>query len=142
MKKKLSLIFSIFTVFVFAQMPRKDFGENNIEQKLSPGSYEKIISERQKMARTNTVENLAQLDERFDFNFAEKQNLDSKLENLTEKKNIIENKIDKSKSEEERKSFKEKLAKINADIEKIEIKLATNQENLEQLQKLYRDLKK
>lgn len=142
MKKKLSLIFSIFTVFVFAQMPRKDFGENNIEQKLSPGSYEKIISERQKMARTNTVENLAQLDERFDFNFAEKQNLDSKLENLAEKKNIIENKIDKSKSDGERKSFKEKLAKINADIEKIEIKLATNQENLEQLQKLYRDLKK
>ena len=142
MHKILTIIFSLLTVFLLAQIPPKGLAESNHERQLPNEVSGKLITESQRNSRSNSVENLYQLNERFDFNFAEKQKFESKLENLAEKKKSIENKIGKSKSEENSINFKEKLAKVNADIDKLTQKLADNQKHLEALQELYRNLKK
>jgi hypothetical protein len=94
----------------------------------------------QASARSGNASQLKDLDEKFEFNFAQKEKLDAKFKTLNQKKIELEKMIIASKTEVEKEKLNRKLKQILSEFEKNQQKLKENEAELKILQEKYNSL--
>lgn len=146
MKNIFSLLFLMSASFLLAQnesqVASQKVAEANYKMQVSNGAFEKAEIEMRSSAAKSSVEKSNQLDDDFEFNFSEKEKLESRFNSAMQKKHTLESKSDQSKSSTQISELKEKLASIDADLGKLTKKLKENEEELKILQESYRNQKK
>ena len=146
MVKILPVLLILFSSFIFgqnaAQLESQRVAEANYKVQVSNGAFEKATDEMRRSAETGSAGKFKKLNDDFEFNFAEKQKFESKLNSLLQKKSDIEVKINQTKSKTQKTSLQEKLATLNFDLEKLNKKLEQNEIDLKILQEIYRNLNK
>lgn len=146
MVKILPVLLILFSSFLFgqnaAQLESQRVAEQNYKTQVSNGAFEKAIDEMSSSARKSSQEKINQIDDDFEFNFAEKAKIESKINSILEKKIAVKNKLSKAKSDIDKNDFLQKLDSLNIDLEKLKSKLAQNEAELKILQESYRNLTK
>ena len=146
MVKILPVLLIQFSSFLFgqnaAQLESQRVAEQNYKIQVSNGAFEKAIDEMSSSARKSSQEKINQIDDDFEFNFAEKAKIESKINSILEKKIAVKNKLSKAKSDIDKNDFLQKLDSLNIDLEKLKSKLAQNEAELKILQESYRNLTK
>ena len=122
-----------------SQVASQKVAEANYKRQVSNGAFEKAEIEMRSSAAKSSAENSNQLNDDFEFNFAEKDKLEARFNSAMQKKHIVESKIDQLKSATQISELKEKLVGINADLGKLTKKLKENEEELKILQESYRN---
>ena len=83
----------------------------------------KALNDLQASAKANKANQFKELDEKFEFNFAQKEKLDAKFKTLNQKKIELEKMIIASKTEVEKEKLNRKLKQILSEFEKNQQKL-------------------
>ena len=142
----LSFLFVLLSSILFAQntaqIESQRVAEQNYKRQVSNGAFEKAVDEMSNSARKSSQERINQIDDDFEFNFAEKERIEFKINSILEKKVTVKNKLSKAKSDSDKNDFLQKLDSLNIDLEKLKKKLAQNEEELKELQETYRNLTK
>ena len=100
----------------------------------------KALNDLQASAKANKANQFKELDEKFEFNFAQKERLDAKFTTLNQKKIELEKMIIASKTEVEKEKLNRKLKQILSEFEKNQQKLKENEAELKILQENYNSL--
>ena len=100
----------------------------------------KALNDLQASAKANKANQFKELDEKFEFNFAQKERLDAKFTTLNQKKIELEKMIIASKTEVEKEKLNRKLKQILSEFEKNQQKLKENEAELKILQEKYNSL--
>ena len=100
----------------------------------------KALNDLQASAKANKANQFKELDEKFEFNFAQKEKLDAKFKTLNQKKIELEKMIIASKTEVEKEKLNRKLKQILSEFEKNQQKLKENEVELKILQEKYNSL--
>ena len=141
-----SFLFVLLSSILFAQnaaqIESQRVAEQNYKTQISNGAFEKAVDEMSNSARKSSQEKINQIDDDFEFNFAEKAKIESKINSILEKKIAVKNKLSKAKSDIDKNDFLQKLDSLNIDLEKLKSKLAQNEAELKILQEKYRNLTK
>ena len=136
------LLSSIFFAQNAAQIESQRVAEQNYKRQVSNGAFENAVDEMSSSARKSSQEKIKQIDDDFEFNFAEKERIEFKINSILEKKVTVKNKLSKAKSDSDKNDFLLKLDGLNIDLEKLKKKLVQNEEELKELQETYRNLTK
>jgi len=94
----------------------------------------------QASAKANKANQFKELDEKFEFNFAQKERLDAKFTTLNQKKIKLEKMIIATKTEVEKEKLNRKLKQILSEFDKNQQKLKENEAELKILQEKYNSL--
>ncbi|GAB1346875.1 hypothetical protein MASR1M29_14870 [Cloacibacterium normanense] len=100
----------------------------------------KALNDLQASAKANKANQFKELDEKFEFNFAQKEKLDAKFTTLNKKKIELEKMIIAPKTEVEKEKLNRKLKQILSEFEKNQQKFKENETELKILQEKYNSL--
>ncbi|GGP01455.1 hypothetical protein GCM10010992_01890 [Cloacibacterium rupense] len=146
MKKIILSLHLIFGFFCFSQSAQElnstRINKDIYDRQVSNYVGVKALNDMQTSAKSSIANQLKDLDEKFEFNFAQKEKLDSKLKILNQKKIDLQSKLLGLSSEEEKLKINKKISKINIEIEKNIKRLEVNEQELKILQKKYIELTK
>ncbi len=146
MKKIILSIHLIFGFFCFSQSAQElnstRINKDIYDRQVSNYVGVKALNDMQASARSSNASQLKDLDEKFEFNFAQKEKLDAKQKALNQKKTDLQSKLLFANSDEEKQKISKKIKDIDAEIQKNIEKLKVNEEELKILQQKYNALKK
>ena len=144
MKKIILSIHLIFGFFCFSQSAQElnstRINKDIYDRQVSNYVGVKALNDMQASARSGNASQLKDLDEKFEFNFAQKERLDAKFKTLNQKKIELEKMIIASKTEVEKEKLNRKLKQILSEFEKNQQKLKENEAELKILQEKYNSL--
>ena len=144
MKKIILSIHLIFGFFCFSQSAQElnstRINKDIYDRQVSNYVGVKALNDMQASARSSNASQLKDLDEKFEFNFAQKERLDAKFTTLNQKKIELEKMIIASKTEVEKEKLNRKLEQILSEFEKNQQKLKENEAELKILQEKYNSL--
>ena len=144
MKKIILSIHLIFGFFCFSQSAQElnstRINKDIYDRQVSNYVGVKALNDMQASARSGNASQLKDLDEKFEFNFAQKEKLDAKFKTLNQKKIELEKMIIASKTEVEKEKLNRKLQQILSEFEKNQQKLKENEVELKILQEKYNSL--
>lgn len=146
MKKIIFSSLLFWNTFYFSQSAQElnsaRINKSIYDSQVTNSTMVKALNDMQASAKANKANQLKDLDEKFEFNFAQKERLDSKLKILNQKKIDLQSKLLGLSSEEEKLKINKKISEINIEIEKNIKRLEVNEQELKILQKKYIELTK
>lgn len=146
MKKIIFSSLLFWNTFYFSQSAQElnsaRINKSIYDSQVTNSTMVKALNDMQASAKANKANQLKDLDEKFEFNFAQKEKLDSKLKILNQKKIDLQSKLLGLSSEEEKLKINKKISEINIEIEKNIKRLEVNEQELKILQKKYIELTK
>ena len=86
MKNLLSFSLIIFSSLLYSQNVDQAIAEVHYKKQVSNAAYEKALNDMQSSATRSSEEELNQLNEKFELNFAQKEKYESKVNALYQKK--------------------------------------------------------
>ena len=140
MKKNILSVHLFFGFFCFSQSAQELINKDIYDRQVSNYVGVKALNDMQASARSGNASQLKDLDEKFEFNFAQKERLDAKFTTLNQKKIELEKMIIASKTEVEKEKLNRKLKQILSEFEKNQQKLKENEAELKILQEKYNSL--
>ena len=140
MKKIILSVHLFFGIFYFSQSAQELINKDIYDRQVSNYVGVKALNDMQASARSGNASQLKDLDEKFEFNFAQKERLDAKFTTLNQKKIELEKMIIASKTEVEKEKLNRKLKQILSEFEKNQQKLKENEAELKILQEKYNSL--
>ena len=140
MKKIILSVHLFFGIFFFSQSAQELINKDIYDRQVSNYVGVKALNDMQASARSGNASQLKDLDEKFEFNFAQKERLDAKFTTLNQKKIELEKMIIASKTEVEKEKLNRKLKQILSEFEKNQQKLKENEAELKILQEKYNSL--
>ena len=146
MKKIILSIHLIFGFFCFSQSAQElnstRINKDIYDRQVSNYVGVKALNDMQASARSSNASQLKDLDEKFEFNFAQKEKLDAKQKALNQKKTDLQSKYASANSENEKQKISKKLKEIDVELERNMNKLKANEDELKMLQDKYNHIKK
>ena len=140
MKKIILSSLLFWNTFYFSQSAQELINKDIYDRQVSNYVGVKALNDMQASARAGNASQLKDLDEKFEFNFAQKEKLDAKFKTLNQKKIELEKMIIASKTEVEKEKLNRKLKQILSEFEKNQQKLKENEAELKILQEKYNSL--
>ena len=140
MKKIILSSLLFWNTFYFSQSAQELINKDIYDRQVSNYVGVKALNDMQASARSGNASQLKDLDEKFEFNFAQKERLDAKYTTLNQKKIELEKMIIASKTEVEKEKLNRKLKQILSEFEKNQQKLKENEAELKILQEKYNSL--
>ena len=140
MKKIILSSLLFWNTFYFSQSAQELINKDIYDRQVSNYVGVKALNDMQASARSGNTSQLKDLDEKFEFNFAQKEKLDAKFKTLNQKKIELEKMIIASKTEVEKEKLNRKLKQILSEFEKNQQKLKENEAELKILQEKYNSL--
>ena len=140
MKKIILSSLLFWNTFYFSQSAQELINKDIYDRQVSNYVGVKALNDMQASARSGNASQLKDLDEKFEFNFAQKERLDAKFTTLNQKKIELEKMIIASKTEVEKEKLNRKLKQILSEFEKNQQKLKENEAELKILQEKYNSL--
>ena len=140
MKKIILSSLLFWNTFYFSQSAQELINKDIYDRQVSNYVGVKALNDMQASARSGNASQLKDLDEKFEFNFAQKEKLDAKFKTLNQKKIELEKMIIASKTEVEKEKLNRKLKQILSEFEKNQQKLKENEVELKILQEKYNSL--
>ena len=140
MKKIILSSLLFWNTFYFSQSAQELINKDIYDRQVSNYLGVKALNDMQASARSGNASQLKDLDEKFEFNFAQKEKLDAKFKTLNQKKIELEKMIIASKTEVEKEKLNRKLKQILSEFEKNQQKLKENEAELKILQEKYNSL--
>ena len=140
MKKIILSSLLFWNTFYFSQSAQELINKDIYDRQVSNYVGVKALNDMQASARSGNASQLKDLDEKFEFNFAQKEKLDAKFKTLNQKKIELEKMIIASKTEVEKEKLNRKLKQILSEFEKNQQKLKENEAELKILQEKYNSL--
>ena len=118
MKKIILSSLLFWNTFYFSQSAQELINKDIYDRQVSNYVGVKALNDMQASARSGNASQLKDLDEKFEFNFAQKEKLDAKFKTLNQKKIELEKMIIASKTEVEKEKLNRKLKQILSEFEK------------------------
>ena len=144
MKKIILSVHLFFGIFCFSQSAQElnnaRINKSIYDSQVTNSTMVKALNDLQASAKANKANQFKELDEKFEFNFAQKERLDAKFKTLNQKKIELEKMIIASKTEVEKEKLNRKLQQILSEFEKNQLKLKENEVELKILQEKYNSL--
>ena len=140
MKKIILSVHLFFGIFCFSQSAQELINKDIYDSQVTNYTMVKALNDLQASAKANKANQFKELDEKFEFNFAQKERLDAKFKTLNQKKIELEKMIIASKTEVEKEKLNRKLKQILSEFEKNQQKLKENEVELKILQEKYNSL--
>ena len=144
MKKIILSVHLFFGIFCFSQSAQElnnaRINKSIYDSQVTNSTMVKALNDMQASARSGNSSQLKDLDEKFEFNFAQKEKLDAKFTTLNQKKIELEKMIIASKTEVEKEKLNRKLKQILSEFEKNQQKLKESEAELKILQEKYNSL--
>ena len=144
MKKIILSVHLFFGIFCFSQSAQElnnaRINKSIYDSQVTNSTMVKSLNDLQASAKANKANQFKELDEKFEFNFAQKERLDAKFKTLNQKKKELEKMIIASKTEVEKEKLNRKLKQILSEFEKNQLKLKENEVELKILQEKYNSL--
>ena len=140
MKKIILSSLLFWNTFCFSQSAQELINKDIYDRQVSNYVGVKALNDMQASARSGNASQLKDLDEKFEFNFAQKEKLDAKFKTLNQKKIELEKMIIASKTEVEKEKLNRKLKQILSEFDKNQQKLKENEVELKILQEKYNSL--
>ena len=144
MKKIILSVHLFFGIFCFSQSAQElnnaRINKSIYDSQVTNSTMVKALNDLQASAKANKANQFKELDEKFEFNFAQKERLDAKFTTLNQKKIELEKMIIASKTEVEKEKLNRKLQQILSEFEKNQLKLKENEVELKILQEKYNSL--
>ena len=144
MVKNLTLALSLCGIAIFSQTAESinssRVSQQTYNSQVSNYQRERALSQMEASAKASKSSEMKELDEKFEFNFAQKERLDAKFTTLNQKKIELEKMIIASKTEVEKEKLNRKLEQILSEFEKNQQKLKENEAELKILQEKYNSL--
>ena len=144
MKKIILSVHLFFGIFCFSQSAQElnnaRINKSIYDSQVTNSTMVKALNDLQASAKANKANQFKELDEKFEFNFAQKERLDAKFTTLNQKKIELEKMIIASKTEVEKEKLNRKLKQIFSEFEKNQQKLKENEVELKILQEKYNSL--
>ena len=140
MKKIILSSLLFWNTFYFSQSAQELINKDIYDRQVSNYVGVKALNDMQASARSGNASQLKDLDEKFEFNFAQKERLDAKFTTLNQKKIELEKMIIASKTEVEKEKLNRKLKQILSEFDKNQQKLKENEVELKILQEKYNSL--
>jgi hypothetical protein len=144
MKKIILSVHLFFGIFCFSQSAQElnnaRINKSIYDSQVTNSTMVKALNDLQASAKANKANQFKELDEKFEFNFAQKERLDAKFTTLNQKKIELEKMIIASKTEVEKEKLNRKLKQILSEFEKNQQKLKENEAELKILQENYNSL--
>ena len=140
MKKIILSSLLFWNTFYFSQSAQELINKDIYDRQVSNYVGVKALNDMQASARSGNASQLKDLDEKFEFNFAQKEKLDAKFTTLNQKKIELEKMIIASKTEVEKEKLNRKLKQILSEFDKNQQKLKENEVELKILQEKYNSL--
>ena len=144
MKKIILSSLLFWNTFYFSQSAQElnnaRINKSIYDSQVTNSTMVKALNDMQASARSGNASQLKDLDEKFEFNFAQKERLDAKFTTLNQKKIELEKMIIASKTEVEKEKLNRKLKQILSEFEKNQQKLKENEAELKILQEKYNSL--
>ena len=140
MKKIILSSLLFWNTFYFSQSAQELINKDIYDRQVSNYVGVKALNDMQASARSGNASQLKDLDEKFEFNFAQKEKLDAKFKTLNQKKIELEKMIIASKTEVEKEKLNRKLKQILSEFDKNQQKLKENEVELKILQEKYNSL--
>ena len=142
MKKIILSVHLFFGIFCFSQSAQELINKDIYDRQVSNYVGVKALNDMQASARSGNSSQLKDLDEKFEFNFAQKEKLDAKQKALNQKKTDLQSKYASANSEDEKQKISKKLKEIDVELEGNMNKLKANEDELKMLQDKYNHIKK
>ena len=144
MKKIILSVHLFFGIFCFSQSAQElnnaRINKSIYDSQVTNSTMVKALNDLQASAKANKANQFKELDEKFEFNFAQKERLDAKFTTLNQKKIELEKMIIASKTEVEKEKLNRKLKQILSEFEKNHQKFKENEAELKILQEKYNSL--
>ena len=144
MKKIILSSLLFWNTFYFSQSAQElnnaRINNSIYDSQVTNSTMVKALNDLQASAKANKANQVKELDEKFEFNFAQKERLDAKFTTLNQKKIELEKMIIASKTEVEKEKLNRKLKQILSEFEKNQQKLKENEAELKILQEKYNSL--
>ena len=144
MKKIILSVHLFFGIFCFSQSAQElnnaRINKSIYDSQVTNSTMVKALNDLQASAKANKANQFKELDEKFEFNFAQKERLDAKFTTLNQKKIELEKMIIASKTEVEKEKLNRKLKQILSEFDKNQQKLKENEVELKILQEKYNSL--
>ena len=144
MKKIILSSLLFWNTFYFSQSAQElnnaRINKSIYDSQVTNSTMVKALNDMQASARSGNASQLKDLDEKFEFNFAQKEKLDAKFKTLNQKKIELEKMIIASKTEVEKEKLNRKLKQILSEFDKNQQKLKENEVELKILQEKYNSL--
>ena len=142
MKKIILSVHLFFGIFCFSQSAQELINKDIYDRQVSNYVGVKALNDMQASARSGNASQLKDLDEKFEFNFAQKEKLDAKQKALNQKKTDLQSKYASANSEDEKQKISKKLKEIDVELEGNMNKLKANEDELKMLQDKFNHIKK
>ncbi|WDT67612.1 hypothetical protein [Cloacibacterium sp. TD35] len=146
MVKYLTLALSFSGIAIFSQTAESinssRVSQQTYNNQVSNYQRERALSQMEASAKASKSSEMKDLDEKFELNFVKKERLDSKFKVLNQKKTELQSLLLSSKNDAKKEKVNRKLQEITAELEKNQMKLQENEDELKILQEKYNNLLK